>query len=198
MEPRAARAQPPHWSMEGDAKQAVYDVDAEQVDDSNCVTHLVAALRTYRRCWRQRHETKSELLGCYARPTIQQSLCTNIFEWQVGLAIVEHDCVYVATVVWHNLVSMPACTFQRGVFHPNIDPAGQLCISQGFWRPPTRVCTANGGRIGYLLCTLIKILQHPDQGNVGNLRAAWLYQHDKEAYMDNILKNRNLQSKLKP
>jgi len=126
----------------------------------------------------------------------------NIFEWEVMLMI-DDDCKYYGGGFFRARLSFPEqyplmppkMKFETPIFHPNIYPSGEVCIS--ILHPPEE------DKYGYesaaerwnpvqtpetILLSVISMLSSPNDESPANIEAARLWRDDNKEFKKRVRK----------
>ena len=140
---------------------------------------VVSRLQEERKLWRQ-----DRPVNFYAKPTVSPDGSANLFRWECGIPGKPNS-------LWEGVVlklfmdfadeypsKPPKCKFETVLFHPNIYPSGNVCLSllneDEDWRPNITV--------KQILMGIQELLDSPNPQSPAQAEPVQLFTRDKSAY----------------
>jgi len=140
-----------------------------------------AAIAQWRRAWRRDHP-----FGFVALPTANADDSINLFAWKISIpGRLGTDWAggsYAGRLEFANEfpVQPPVFTFTPPLFHPNVYPNGQVCITTlaADWCADLTLAD--------VLLSIQALLENPNPSSPAQLEAVLLFTEDRETYVKRV------------
>merc|ERR1712228_47514 len=146
------------------------------------------------KAWRKQHP-----YGFFARASKNPDGSTNLLVWKCGIPGKKgghwEGAVYRLKMIFSDdyPIKPPQCQFQPTIFHPNIYPSGDVCLSildpKKAWKP--------GITVTQILVHIQELLESPNNDDPAQRAPHELFKKDKEAYWKRVRHEAQKYSKAK-
>mmetsp|Transcript_11935 Transcript_11935/g.18015 ORF Transcript_11935/g.18015 Transcript_11935/m.18015 type:complete len:157 (+) Transcript_11935:30-500(+) len=136
-----------------------------------------------RKSWRKDHPH-----GFFARATKNDDGSTNLLVWKCGIPGKKDTAweggVYTLRVIFSETypTAPPRCVFDRALFHPNIYPSGDICLSildpKKAWKPAITV--------KQILLGIQDLLENPNNDDPAQQEPHLLLKTSRDAFLQRV------------